>query len=294
MTRGVTSLWGALGFVLVGCAGAPVTYVHQPLGSPHGTATDTRYGAAVTLADSTPHGAWARQFETSKAVIDARVDRAADASPSGRDRFWRVWPDPGEGGRGRTQRLELCLGPEGHAAPLGSCAVAVERTPAGTEGPVFGGLPALVESGNLGDSLRLAVLDTHGSVTVFADGDLHEPESRVSTPSFGVWMLTEGAGLEVAGADGAIKARTGQLHFCHARAGKPVCYGVSAPPDGATASEITFILSVDVLRRAGSIRHVLWGLAVASHRNHETHQIVRCEAGDEEGTPTCASTLISP
>jgi hypothetical protein len=269
----------------LGCASTRVA--HHTLSSSRGTVTEAGFGTGSSSINESSLG-------RSSSVTDVRVEHAADVTQDGAvPRFWRVtYVDADRESLLRAQHVELCYGLP--SAP-GACARA-KAGPEGKETEVTGLFPTLLEAGNLGASLRaqsgsstLAVVSGTSVSTVqlsyaTADqGTLRNPVPHRATPAFGVWMLTAPVGIDtgIYGLGGLM--RTGALNFCHAPSGKgPRCY-----PAGAGVAKV---LSVHVLRRGASIRHVVWGQAVENGTWSE--KLVRCEADDEQAAPTCVTTEV--
>jgi hypothetical protein len=266
--------------IALGCSST--TVAHHTLSPSSGTAAEMGFGTGTSSVVQSSIG-------SSNSTTDVRVEHAADVTPDGAiPRFWRVtFVEADKASVLREQRLELCAGTP--SAP-GSCMRAkIGAAPKETE--VTGLFPTLLENGNLGGSLRAQ----SGSSTVWAGttavkfeyssvaGDLKRPIGRRATKNFGVWVLTAPVGVEGGPLGIANLMRTGGLLFCHAPGpGEARCY--PAP------QSVARVLSVHVLRRGGSIRHVVWGQS--TERGTWSEKLVRCEADDETAAPTCVTVEV--
>jgi hypothetical protein len=287
------SLAVIVGAMSAGLGCTTTTVAHHALTSPHGTSTHAEFGLGKTSVAE-------RSFGSSSDTTDVRVEHAADVGPGGAvDRFWRVALESGTDANAiGSQHLELCTGAPG--APHACSRARVVAADGKEQADFAGSFPSLLEAGNRGASLRLVNTSSTGVATVGSSvvtfnyqtesrsgDDIKKPVGHETTPAFGVWALSEAAGVipTLAGTAGLL--RTGGLFFCHAPTSSgPRC--VHAP----NVENVDKILAVHLLHRGKALRHVVWAESMTGPLDARVGTIIRCEADDETASPTCTPAEV--
>jgi hypothetical protein len=249
---------------------------HSTITAASADATQTGFGLGRLGVTMSMMGA-------SSATSSTYVEHAAQVRAGSVDSIWRTRIVSPRGALFTLEALELC----DSAAPDQSCVGATLVDLAGASTPLQA-QPVLLEPANLGTSQYLSAgTSTYAggtSTMIVATGSASTPRSHPSTPNFGTWVL--GAPVTaLIGGFGSLFVGGGMPMFCHAPdPAMPICR--AAPVPGVRA-----VLGVHLLRRGGDLIHVAWFQPITTETSPDT-SIVRCEASDRDGQPTCRTIEV--
>lgn len=187
-------------------------------------------------------------------IVTTRVGQAATVEPGPRgDRLWRVAAD--------GSQLEYCQLLDDHP---------YDCTPVL---PLPAYEPAIVEPTNLGWANVVTSYSDGRTTWVSSSGSTSRAGFMPATPRFGVWVAnTALRALPIF--DGGVIRLGSALGFCHVLPEK-------GPSCQLAEHEVSGIVAVRVLRRAGRFVHVAWAQVLG------TEDLMRCEADDEDGQVKC-------